>query len=149
VDRAWGSWSVVAIANWSDTLAAAVLDPRAFGLEAGTYHVVDQWTGEYLGRHTGPLELGELEPHALRLLAVHPDLGRPQMIGSTGHLLGDAMDLESEAWDASSRTLTLTPTSTAPTARRGELLVADPSGPVRRIPFSPGDPPINLTFALT
>jgi alpha-galactosidase len=146
VERAWGSWSVIAIANWSDAPIAAVFNPGAFSLEAGAHHVVDQWTGEYLGCHSGVLELGELGPHAIRLLTVHPDLGRPQTMGSTGHLLGDAMDLQAEAWDASSRTLSLTPTSTAPPARRGELLIADPWGPVRRIPFSPGDPPIHLTF---
>ena len=147
VERAWGSWSVVAIANWSDSSVAAVFDPGAFGLDVAACHVVDQWTGEYLGRHLGALDLGELGAHAVRLLAVHPDPGHPRTIGSTGHLLGDAMDLQSEVWDPASRTLTLTPSSQGPPARRGELLVADGSGRLRRIPFSPGDPPIRLSFA--
>jgi alpha-galactosidase len=147
IQRAWGSWSVIGIANWSDTPAAAVFDPRAFGLEAGAYHVVDQWSGDYLGRHTGLLELGDLQPHAVRLLGVHPDVGHPQTIGSTGHLLGDAMDLVAETWHAASRTLTLTPSTHTPPARHAELLVSDPWGPVRRVSFSPGDPPIQLGFA--
>jgi hypothetical protein len=108
---------------------------------------VDLWTGEYLGHQSGRLELGELASHGMRVLAVHPSLGRPQTIASTGHLLGDAMDLASETWDAASSVLTLTVRDDGPPARRGELIVFDPAGPLRRIPFAVGDPPLRLTFA--
>jgi hypothetical protein len=107
---------------------------------------VDQWSGEYLGCHVGRVVLGNLEPHAMRLLAVHPDLGRPQSIGSTGHLLGDAMDLATESWDDSRGVLTLTPRADGPPGREGELIVFEPGGKIHRIPFAPGAPPMELTF---
>jgi alpha-galactosidase len=135
VRRAWGEWSVVGIANWLDVPSDAEFDPTAFGLPAA-YHACDLLRGEYLGRFEGTLPLGQLEPHAMRLLSVHPVLNRPQTVGSTGHLLGEAMDLESETWDPVRGTLTLEPTRNGPPARRGEFLVAYPDGELRRIPFT-------------
>src|SRR5262249_45934905 len=50
VERAWGSWSVVGVANWSDAPVEARMDLGEFGLPAGErHHVVDLWTGDYLG----------------------------------------------------------------------------------------------------
>ena len=136
---------MIAVANWSDAPVEAAFDPGEFGLTRPV-HVLDQWTGTYLGKHTQAVGLGTLPPHALRLLAVHPDLGRPQTIGSLGHLLGDAMDLAAETWDASTRALTLVPRADGPPARAGELIVFDPDGPLRQVPFVPGDAPIRLDF---
>jgi alpha-galactosidase len=137
VRRAWGEWSIVGIANWLDVPATATFDPLDFGLDTAC-HVVDLMRGHYLGRCRGSLELGQIEPHGLRLLSVHADLGRPQTVGSTGHLLGEAMDLAHEAWDASTRTLTLQPSANSPPARGGELLVVEPDGGLRRVPISRG-----------
>jgi hypothetical protein len=147
VERAHGCWSVVGVSNWSDAPIRAELRLAAFGLETQRQHVVDQWTGEYLGVASEKMDLGPLAPHAMRLLALHPDLGRPRTIGSTGHLLGDAMDLASEAWDAAARVLTLRPSGGGPPARRGELIVYDPHGPPRRVPFSGASTePLHLQF---
>jgi len=147
VARTWGICHVVAIANWSDVEVSARWDPRDFpDLEPElAYHLVDQWTGEYLGLHRRPLDLGRLPPHGLRLLAVHPDLDRPRTVGSNGHLLGDLMDLADEQWHPATRTLTLTP---SPRARQAELLVYDPHGPLRRVRFNSRDPrPLRLEFS--
>jgi alpha-galactosidase len=137
VRRAWAEWSVVGVANWSDSLVSAVFALRDSAPAAERYHVVDLWSGAYLGLFASDaVDLGELAPHAMRLLAVHPDLGRPQTIGSTGHLLGDAMDLASEEWDPTAHVLTLRPSANGPSARHGEFLVYDPHGPLRRVPLS-------------
>jgi len=147
IDRPWATWSIVGVANWLDMPSAVRFDPPEFELD-GPYHVVDLWRGEYLGLHRGSLDLGTLEPHALRLLSIHPDLGRPQTVGSTGHLLGDAMDLAAEAWDPATRTLVLTPSASGPPARRGELLVVDADGSLQRVSFATAAPkPIELRFA--
>lgn len=148
VERPWGDWSVIGIANWSDDSVAVCFDPSEFVLPSGAVHVVDQWTGAYLGAHTQPLELGDLPPHGLRLLSIHPDLGRPQTIGSTGHLLGAVMDLANEQWDPQAHILSLQLTSQGPPARTGELLVFDPNGPLRRVPLAMSEPRgVRLQFA--
>ena len=149
VHRPWAEWSVVGVANWSDDPVGASLTGRDFALAAERYHVVDLWSGAYLGLVVSDgLELGELPPHAMRLLSVHADVGRPQTIGSTGHLLGDAMDLAFEEWDPSLQVLTLHPSPKGPSARHGEFLVYDPDGPLRRVPFSAasGGVPIRVPF---
>jgi len=148
MNRAWAAWYVVGIANWSDTEVRAVFDRREFGLEPGAYHVVDLWSGAYLGQCNGQLDLDHLAPHGLRLLSVHAHGGRPMTIGSTGHLLGEAMDLAQEKWDEAPRVLTLTPSERGPRGRQGEFIVYDPNGPVRRVPFSTAKPePIRLSFS--
>jgi alpha-galactosidase len=148
VERAWGTWAVVGIANWSDSATTVRFDPAEFALpRADGYHLVDLWTGDYLGLHAAALDLGPLAPHGIRLLSVHPDLGRPQTIGSSGHLLGDVMDLAREQWDAATRVLTLTPAAGGPPGRLADLIVFDPHGPLRRVPVSAADQrPIRLEF---
>ena len=149
IKRAWAEWSIVGRANWSDAPATRVFDPRELGLDPDLpYHALDLWSGHYMGRHTGALDLGVVPPHGMRLLSIHPDLARPHTIGSTGHALGEAMDLAGESWNADTSVLTLVPSSHAPRTRRGEFLVWDPaSGAVRRVPFSAAEAaPIHLNL---
>lgn len=149
VERPWANWSVVGLANWSDVPVASVtFEPAEWGLDgASPYHLVDLWSGAYLGATASAFELGSLDAHAVRVLAVTPAGERPQTIGSTGHLLGHLMDLADERWDPASRTLVLQPSGVGPRARRGELLVYDPHGPLRRVPFATAGPsPIRLEF---
>src|SRR5207244_3384192 len=89
VRRAWDEWSIVALANWREEPTPAVFVPEEWGLQEGRYHLFDLWRGEHRGPLTGPVPLGSLVPHSLALLSVHRDLGRPQVVGSTGHLLGE------------------------------------------------------------
>ncbi|HEY0582699.1 MAG TPA: glycoside hydrolase family 36 protein, partial [Chloroflexota bacterium] len=147
VKRTWATWHVVAVANWGDVTVPTYFDPFELGLPAEPYHAFDLWRGDYLGRHSASLTLAPLAPHSLHLLSIHPDLGRPQTIGSTGHLLGPAQDLADEAWDAVTRELTLRLSPHGPPARRGELIVCDPNGPPRRVAFaSTGAQLIRLLF---
>jgi alpha-galactosidase len=147
IERAWGTWAIVGIANWSDDARGVRFDPAEFGLAPGEFHLVDLWSGQYLGRSSGPLDLGELPPHGMRLLSVHRDARRPQTVGSTGHLLGDAMDLALERWDADTATLTLVPRGNGPAARAGQFIVYDPRGSLRRVPFSGASTgPITIHF---
>jgi alpha-galactosidase len=147
VQRAWSEWYVIGVANWSDAEADVRFDPFDSELDLGLYHVFDLWSGAYLGRHSSALDLGALPPHSMRLLSVHPDLGRPQTIGSSGHLLGEAMDLAAEEWDPAAGVLTLIPSDRGPRSRRSEFVVYDPRGPLQRVPFSAADArPITLHF---
>jgi alpha-galactosidase len=138
VRRPWGEWSVVGIANWGDAPVPIAFEPSAWDLPAGSYHLFDLWSGDYLGCHERA-DFGQLQSHALRLLAVHAELGRPRVVGSTGHLLGDVLDLAEERWDPTTRELVLTPASSGPAARRAELVVADKTGELHRVAFSAAD----------
>lgn len=145
VRRDWGEWLVVGLGNWSDEPCAIQFDPAGWGLGATSYHLVDLWTGEHRGPLDGAADLGTLEPHALRLLSVHPVRPHPWVVGSTGHLLGDAMDLASVEWVAAERTLRV---SLADGRHHvGEVLAYVPEGyrsdsgsRLVRIPFNPEHP---------
>jgi alpha-galactosidase len=131
VQRPFGEWSVIGVGNWSEAPVSIAFDPQEWGLPPGQYHAFDLWRGDYLGCHE-TLELGTLASHAVRLLSVHPNLGRPQTVGSTGHLLGPAMDLAFEHWDAATHELVLTPSRDGPAARRVEFVIVD-DGRVQRV----------------
>jgi alpha-galactosidase len=136
VVRDSGVVHLLGIANWSATSAARELDPSEFGLDpSARYHVVDQWSGAYLGRLTGRVDLGVLPPHSVRLLSVREPLDRPQVVGSTAHLLGDAIDVSREEWNPGSGILSVVPRGDA---RPGEILVVDSQMRLRRLQFSPG-----------
>lgn len=144
VRRPWGEWSVVGLANWTDAPVPATFEPAEWGLAVLNYHLFDLWSGDYLGC-VPRLDLGSLPAHAMRLLAIHADLGRPRVVGSTGHLLGDVLDLADEHWDPSMHELVLTPSATGPAERQATLIVADAGGVLHRVPFTSADPrPIRL-----
>jgi hypothetical protein len=50
------------------------------------------------------------------------------------------MDLASEAWDVARGVLTLRASANGPPARTGELVVAVPNGPLRRVSFATSAP---------
>jgi alpha-galactosidase len=139
--------SVVGIANWGDTPTPSAFDPTEFDLPLGiVYHLFDLWRGDYLGRTPAPRRLPDLPPHALHLLAVHADEGHPRVVGTTGHLLGPAMDVSHEAWDPARGELVVTPTTNGPKNRAAEIVVADSSGRSWRLPFAPARPePIHFS----
>lgn len=123
--RPWETWLVAGLFNWSDAERPLVFDPAGWDLPGdGPYHLFDLWTHEHHGPLSGPTLLTRAAPHGVRLLSVHRDLGRPQVVGSTFHLLGEAVELESETWENDVLTLVLS----APGDRRGELYIHVPDG---------------------
>jgi alpha-galactosidase len=145
----FGEHHVLGVANWSDAHVQAALDVSELHLAHAAYHVVDLWTGVYLGRVSDQLALGALAPHAMRLLSLRAVNGeRPVVVGSTGHLLGAAMDVTAEEWDAETGTLVIHLREGAPPARRGEVLIAESVGAVRRVPLPPpGATSLSVGFA--
>jgi len=57
-------------------------------------------------------------------LSVHADLGRPQLVGSTLHLLGGAVELAGEDWSGDTLVVRLD----CPGEHEGTLVVYVPSG---------------------
>lgn len=141
VERPWENWLIAAVYNWNDS-------PRSLPFDIGKavsqlvrngafsaakskaptsrqmFHVVDLWTGDYFGTVNGDVRLPVTPAHGVRLLALHPVLNRPQLLGTTFHLLGGAAELSNESWDG--RTLTLNLSTTG--ERQGELIVFVPAG---------------------
>lgn len=151
VVRPWASWTIVGIANWTEMPRDACFDPAEWELPPSPYYLVDLSSGESFGPHSGPTRLGSLAVHEIRLLSVHAAVDRPSVIGSTGHVLGEAMDVLDEQWADGTLRIVLAPDS----ASAGFVVVAVPPawrykpsvlGPIMResgnaalrIPFDPG-----------
>jgi hypothetical protein len=88
------NWNVVDILNLTTGEADVRLDLQAdLHLPAGSYHLYDFWENTYLGKceATVPVTL-QLRPFASRVLAVRPDLSRPQVLSTSRHLSQGAVD---------------------------------------------------------
>lgn len=109
-----GTHTLLAVFNWSDESG----EVRA-QLPDGRWHVFELWEREYLGVCEGTLPL-PAPPHGCRLLRLTPDLGRPQVVGSTLHITMGAMEVASEEWDGAKLHVRLRPVA----LRDGELAVA-------------------------
>jgi alpha-galactosidase len=124
VHRPWEQWLVAALFNWTTAVQATTLDPAAWDLPAVPFHLYDLWSGEHWGPLSGPVDLGLTPPHGVRLLAVHTDRGRPQLVGSSLHVLGGPVELADEAWSGNRLVLELA----CPGRRVGHLVIYVPPG---------------------
>lgn len=128
IERPWARWMLAAVFNWEDAEQEhngwrSTFDPVDWGLSGDEpYHLFDFWTGTHSGPHTGAATLEVTPPHGVRLLTVHPDQGRPQLVGSTLHLLGGAVEVAGESWGDGTLTLELA----CPGEHDGELVVYVP-----------------------
>jgi hypothetical protein len=113
-----GTHRLTAVFNWSDELRKVEAP-----LPKGQWHAFEMWEREYLGVRGGSLAL-PVPPHGCRLLRLTPDLGRPQVVGSTFHITMGAMEIESETWDGAKLQIEMR----AVARDRGELWVWLPGG---------------------
>ena len=106
VARAFATWDVVSLFNWSDKRAATVrLKFGDLGLDAqASYLVYDFWGGKLLGVMERRLEM-EVPPQSNALLAIHPKLDRPQFLSSDRHVTQGATSLLDLEWDAAAASL--------------------------------------------
>ena len=98
VDRPYENWWAVGVFNTTDAAVDRRVDFSSLGLGPGAYHVYEYWANEYLGCLEGVVELERMPPHTCRVLAIHPDLGRPQFLSADDHLLQGAMSVPRTIW---------------------------------------------------
>ncbi|MBI2299993.1 MAG: NPCBM/NEW2 domain-containing protein [Armatimonadetes bacterium] len=88
-----GQWDVVAVFNWKATGGDQVtIQPVDLGLPPGRYVYYDVWARRLLGATTDGLPLS-LAPTSCRVVSLRPYIGRPQLVGTSRHLLQGADDL--------------------------------------------------------
>lgn len=104
--------------NWNDRP-----EEVAVSLPEGEWHVYDVWSESYLGVASGEVVL-EVPGRGCRLLGLRRPLGRPQVVGSTLHLLQGAVEIEDEVWNGNALTITVAPVPTG----EGRLLLHVPEG---------------------
>jgi hypothetical protein len=110
--RAWvvegaPRWWTVVMANWEDEPQAVSLPLAALGITGNKFTAYDVWRDAALADLEDTL-IATLEPRSARTLALRAVAARPQVIGTTRHVVQGAIDVTDEAWDAATRTLSAT-----------------------------------------
>jgi alpha-galactosidase len=114
-----GEHRLLAAFNWADAPAEVRV-----ALTRQRTHVFEAWEREYLGMRTASVSLN-IPPHGCRLLSLRRALDRPQLIGSTFHLLQGACEVAREEWDGEALHLSLRPVA----CRDGAIFVHMPGAP--------------------
>lgn len=108
VEQAGTRWNAVAVFNWDAERADEVtVDLARLGLAASEQDVYvgfDFWADAFVPAFAQRITL-PLPPSSCRVLAVHRQLERPQLVSTSRHVTQGAVDLVSVQWDAAQRTL--------------------------------------------
>jgi alpha-galactosidase len=95
VEKPWGRWWVVGLANWRDKTAKTEVSLRELGLPEGAYHVYNFWRQRYLGVRSGPLTFKRHQPHEIIVLCLKPVSEQPDLLSSTFHVAQGAAEIRS------------------------------------------------------
>jgi len=107
--RAWMAegaprWWTVVVVNWEDEPLDVPLPLAPLGLQGAKFDAYDVWRDAPATDLKDGLTLS-LEPRSARTMAIRPAAARPQVIGTTRHVVQGAVDVVDETWDQTTRTL--------------------------------------------
>ena len=105
VSNTLGEYDVVALTNWRGQSTSRVLQPGSqLGLPVDAdYLAFDFWNRKFAGTFKERLAV-TVDSHDSRVLLIHRDLKRPQVLGTSRHITG-AYSLDDVRWDESKRRL--------------------------------------------
>ena len=99
VSRPFANWDVVSLFNWTDEPRTQWLTFADIGLDGKRqYLLFDFWNHQFLGTAKDQMEF-KLEPRSNRLLAIQPDLDRPQFLSTDRHVSQGGVELADTSWN--------------------------------------------------
>ena len=96
-------WTVVAV-NWDNEPLQVSVPLAQLGISGTTFDAYDVWRDAPAPDLKATLVVS-VEPRSARTVAIRPAVARPQIIGTTRHIVQGAVDVADESWDAAARTL--------------------------------------------
>jgi len=118
-------WWTVVLVNWDDEAEDVVMALAELGIGGSKFAAYDVWQNTPLPDLDDKLT-ARLEPHGVLVAALRPAASRPQLIGTTRHVVQGVVDVAEESWDQGSRTLRAR--STNLDARPYAVTIAVPRG---------------------
>jgi Melibiase len=97
-------WWTTVLVNWEDEARDIAVPLGALGITGTKFDAYDVWRDAPAPALQETITL-TLEPRSSRTIAIRPTVARPQVIGSTRHIVQGAVDIVDETWDAATRTL--------------------------------------------
>lgn len=96
VVRPWGAWWLVGMFNGDDQPREMSVTWREMGLEPGTYHATEFWSGSYLGASEDGAAVA-VGAHGAAVLAVRPMADDPLLLSTSFHLSQGGTEIAT--WD--------------------------------------------------
>ena len=118
-------WWTVVVVNWDDEPLALALPLAGLGISGTKFDAYDVLRNVPATDLKDTLAL-TVEPRSARTVAIRPATARPQVIGTTRHMVQGAVDVVDEIWDPTTRTLKATAATLD--ARAYAVTVAVPKG---------------------
>ena len=118
-------WWTIVIVNWETEPLDMSLPLATLGITGAMFDAYDVWQDAPVANLKGGLALA-LEPRTARTIAIRPTAARPQVIGTTRHVVQGAVDVADESWDPTTRTLKAKATNLD--ARAYAVTIAVPKG---------------------
>ena len=111
-DRPAGTWIVegapkwwtVVLVNWDDEPQTVTQSLAALGISGARFATYDVWADQPLADVQQSLA-ATIQPHSTLTVALRPTAPRPQVIGTTRHVVQGAVDIAEEHWDSAASTL--------------------------------------------
>jgi len=106
-------WWTLALLNWDDEPRTVAQNLAALGITGGgggggagaqRFAAYDVWAERPLADVQQTLA-ATISPHSTLTIALRSAVSRPQVIGTTRHIVQGAVDLSEERWDAATRSL--------------------------------------------
>lgn len=90
---------ILGLFNWEDHAKDMGIPHEALGYAKGEeLHGMELWEQRYIDGRNG-LRFENVKPHSMRLLALRPPAGHPQLIGTDMHFTQGWAEFASERWD--------------------------------------------------
>ena len=125
-------WWTLALLNWDDEPRTVARNLAALGITGGggggggqRFAAYDVWAERPLADVQQTLS-ATIPPHSTLTIALRSAVSRPQVIGTTRHVVQGAVDVSEERWDAATRSLQAK--STALDGRLYAVTIAVPRG---------------------
>jgi hypothetical protein len=144
VNATSGVYDVVAVYNWSDTVASKTV---SFGEDLGLdtekkYLIFDFWSQELLGIFKDKIQVS-VPIHGTRALVIRPLSDRPQLLATSRHISG-AFSIKDLAWDSSKFALSGT-SQTVPDAPYSLFIYIPPGVTLSKVDANA----LNLSYNIT
>jgi hypothetical protein len=118
-------WWTATLVNWEDEPHELSLPLSALGINGTAFDVYDVWS-DTAGAGIKDVLAVTIDARSARTVAIRPAAARPQVIGTTRHVVQGAVDVTDETWDTSARRLKAR--STNLDARPYAVTIAVPKG---------------------
>ena len=97
-------WWTLALVNWDDEPRTVSQNLAALGVSGPRFAAYDIWSDQPMADVQQTLA-ATIAPHTTLTIALRSAATRPQVIGTTRHIVQGVVDIGEEQWDATARTL--------------------------------------------